>query len=123
MAAWEARAAIHPHAADADAPSAGGRRTWGSAGARPAARGQPVPRGTRAGPAVVPTCDRGEVDADKQGEVGGHVAEDVGLVHVHRGVRGAHRRQPPLLHNHALGQVRAPEVLWEEAGGRAVWLA
>lgn len=51
---------------------------------------QLVPRGTRAGPAVVPTCDRGEVDADEQGEVGGHVAEDVGLVHVHRGVRGTH---------------------------------
>lgn len=82
--------------------------------------GQPVPHGTPTGPAAAPTCDRGEVDADEEGEVGGHVAEDVGLVHVHRGVGGAHGGQPPLLHDDALGQVRAPEVLCEEAGGRAV---
>lgn len=118
VAAWEAQAASHPRTPP-PAPRTGARGTWGSAGARPVARAQPVSRSARARPAAAPTCDRGEVDADEQGEVGGHVAEDVGLVHVHRRVRGAHRGQPPLLHDHALGQVRAPEVLCKEAGGQA----
>lgn len=101
------------------APRTGARGTWGLAGARPVARAQPVSHSARARPAAAPTCDRGEVDADEQGEVGGHVAEDVRLVHIHRRVRGAHRGHPPLLHDHAFGQVRAPEVLCKKAGGQA----
>lgn len=58
------------------------------------------------------TCDGGEVDSNQQGEVGGHITEDIGMVHVDKGtISQAHRRHPTLLHNHPLGQVGAPEVL------------